>query len=222
MAYGFLASQADPSLFFLHSQDVHLYLLIYVDDIVITASQLSVIDQLIRDLSHAFPVKDLGTLSYFLGVEVDHSSIGLFLSQRQYINDLLLKSNMLLAKPISTPMVASLKLSNFDATNFEDGTLYVIWLVGFNICHQQDYIFPLQSISSVSLCTFQKLFTRLMSKGCFSTLRVQLILVSFSRSSRGYKSTPIVMLIGVGAPMITDQPKASVCTLDHTLSLRAP
>lgn len=74
--------------------------------------------------SHAFLVKDLGTLSYFLGVEVDHSSVGFFFSHRQHINDLLLKSNMLLAKLISTPKAASLKLSNFDATNFEDGTLY--------------------------------------------------------------------------------------------------
>lgn len=99
--YSFIASQADPSLFILHHGDIHIYLLIYVDDIVITAPKPTVIDVLITDLSHFFLLKDLGKMSYFLGVEVDYTSTGLILSQWQYIKNLLLKSNMFTAKPIS-------------------------------------------------------------------------------------------------------------------------
>ncbi|KAF5476985.1 hypothetical protein F2P56_003667, partial [Juglans regia] len=121
--YGFVASQSDPSLFILHRGDLHIFLLIYVDDMVITSSHPHAIDVVIRDLSMTFPVKDLGSLSYFLGLEVDYCDSSIILSQRKYIKDLLARSNMLQAKSISSPMAASLKLSQFDAPAFDDYTL---------------------------------------------------------------------------------------------------
>lgn len=78
----------------------HISLLVYIDDIVIIASNSQLIDCLITDLGSAFPIKDLGQLFYFLGVEVDHTPSGLLLSQCKYIKNLLLKSNMLFVKPI--------------------------------------------------------------------------------------------------------------------------
>lgn len=96
----------------------------YVDDIVITASTTDVVDTLIWDLKSAFPIKDFGQLSFFLGVEVDHTPTGLLLSQCKYIKDLLLKNNMHLAQPVSTLMASYLKLSKFDTPTFDDGTLY--------------------------------------------------------------------------------------------------
>ncbi|XP_042958218.1 uncharacterized mitochondrial protein AtMg00810-like [Carya illinoinensis] len=101
-----------------------MYLLIYVDDIVITSSKQSAITNLISDLGLAFPVKDLGSLSFFLGIEVDYTAGGLVLSQRKYIKHLLSRSNMLHAKPMTSPMAVSLKLSKFDTPDFEDVTLY--------------------------------------------------------------------------------------------------
>jgi hypothetical protein len=62
-------------------------------------------------------VKDLGTLSYFLGIEVHTVDGGLALCQRKYILDLLKKANMSLAKACTTPMAVSDKLSK------ESGTL---------------------------------------------------------------------------------------------------
>ena len=50
-------------------------------------------------------MKDLGSLYYFLGVEVQHNSQGLFLSQTKYALDLLQRADMIEAKPISTPFV---------------------------------------------------------------------------------------------------------------------
>lgn len=130
--YVFNSSRADPSLFILNQSNVHIYFLVYVDDIVITASHSSIIDSLIQNLDCAFPVKDLGSLFYFLGVEVDHTSTGLMLSQRKYIKTLPTQSNMLLAKRISSPMAASFKLSKFDSPNFEDVTLYQSIVVVFS------------------------------------------------------------------------------------------
>lgn len=66
-----------------------LYILIYVDDIIIIGSSTSAVSHLIAQLRDDFAVKDLGPLSYFLGIQVSHTSKGLFLSQKKYISDLL-------------------------------------------------------------------------------------------------------------------------------------
>lgn len=59
----------------------------------------------ISSLSQRFSIKDLGDLSYFLGIEVTRTSQGLHLMQHRYIVDLLNKTHMLNANPIATPCV---------------------------------------------------------------------------------------------------------------------
>ncbi|KAF5477519.1 hypothetical protein F2P56_004152 [Juglans regia] len=116
-----------PELMVLSKEDKHdckIYFLVYVDDNVITSSHSSTINSLISALGRAFLVKDLGDLSFFLGVEVDHTAHGLILFQGQYIKQLLTGSKMLHTKPSNSPMAANLKLSKFDSPDFEDATLY--------------------------------------------------------------------------------------------------
>ena len=67
---GFVSSRADPSLFVLHSSAGDAYLLLYVDDIVLTASSTALLQHLQRQLSGEFSMKDLGSLHYFLGIAV--------------------------------------------------------------------------------------------------------------------------------------------------------
>ncbi|XP_057969587.1 uncharacterized mitochondrial protein AtMg00810-like [Malania oleifera] len=122
--YGFQVSKVDPSLFIFNTPAATIFLLVYVDDLVITASNSSAINTLIAAISKAFPVRDLGNLSFFLGLEIDHTTARLFISQRKYINNLLTRSNMLQCKPMSSPMAASLKLSKFDSPDFDDPVLY--------------------------------------------------------------------------------------------------
>jgi hypothetical protein len=66
----------------------------------------------------------LGDLHYFLGVEVIKLESGLLLSQRRYISDLLKKTNMHEAKPITSPMASSSMLSAFTGDPMEDSSLY--------------------------------------------------------------------------------------------------
>ena len=66
---GFQGSKADCSLFFFKSDKVQIFILIYIDDILITDSNPTVIQDVIRKLRMAFPIKDLGFLNFFLGVE---------------------------------------------------------------------------------------------------------------------------------------------------------
>lgn len=83
-----------------------IYLIVYVDDIVVTGPSLTHLNNFITSLSYRFSLKDLGNLSYFLSIEVASAPAGLFLNQTSYVNDLLTQYNMSEAKPVSTPMVA--------------------------------------------------------------------------------------------------------------------
>ncbi|CAL9017202.1 unnamed protein product [Prunus brigantina] len=77
---------------------------------------------LISLLSAKFPVKDLGPLHYFLGLEVHRSSKGIFLSQTKYACDLLKKTDFIGASPCSTPL-GSYKLDN-SGDILADATFY--------------------------------------------------------------------------------------------------
>jgi len=102
---------ADSSLFINHKPGVTLYLLVYVDDIIVTGSYPAEVSTLIATLTARFSLKDLGCLNYSLGVEVIPSTAGIFLSQRKYIIDLLHKPGMAAnTKPTSTPLYATNKL----------------------------------------------------------------------------------------------------------------
>jgi histone deacetylase 1/2 len=102
---------------------LHHIVLVYVDDIIITGSSLSHIQQLISKLNAEFALKQLGVLDYFLGIEVFHLPNGsLLLSQAKYIRDLLSKAKMETANGMPTPMASSLKLSKVGSVPVEDPT----------------------------------------------------------------------------------------------------
>ena len=109
MGFGF--SKADDSLFVKASKTSTLLILIYVDDIIITWSNEQEVEKLVDVLNSSFSLKDLGQLSYFLGIEVKAVNGGLQLSQKRYIEDLLRKTKMDNARPLPTPMISSLKLT---------------------------------------------------------------------------------------------------------------
>jgi hypothetical protein len=86
---GFVEVKSNISLFiFWHGTDT-VYLLLYVDDIVLTASSVALLQQTISALKQKFTMKDLGPLHHFLGVSVQHQADGFFLTQRQFALDIL-------------------------------------------------------------------------------------------------------------------------------------
>jgi hypothetical protein len=101
-----------------------MFILIYVDDIIITSSKPLAIDDLLLSLTHDFAVKDLGLFNFFLGVEVLSTPHVILLSQQRYIIDLLIRTKMNEAKPITTPMALTTSLSAFEGEPFPDHTLY--------------------------------------------------------------------------------------------------
>ncbi|RVW15974.1 Retrovirus-related Pol polyprotein from transposon RE2 [Vitis vinifera] len=109
--FGMLRSIADHSVFYHHnSLGQCIYLVVYVDDIVITGSDQDGIQKLKQHLFTHFQTKDLGKLKYLLGIEIAQSSSGVVLSQRKYALDILEETGMLDCKPVDTPMDPNVKL----------------------------------------------------------------------------------------------------------------
>ncbi|RVW64718.1 Retrovirus-related Pol polyprotein from transposon RE1 [Vitis vinifera] len=109
--FGMLRSTADHSVFYHHnSLGQCIYLVVYVDDIVITGSDQDGIQKLKQHLFTHFQTKDLGKLKYFLGIEITQSNSGVVLSQRKYALDILEETGMLDCKPVDTPMDPNVKL----------------------------------------------------------------------------------------------------------------
>jgi hypothetical protein len=72
-----------------------MFMLIYVDDIIVTSSSQEVVVALLEDLKKDFALKDLGDLHYFLGIEVKRDKEGLVLSQEKYAKDILSRVGMM-------------------------------------------------------------------------------------------------------------------------------
>ena len=121
---GFTASQADSSLFTYFDGSTILYLLIYVDDILITGNTNAHLSQFITQLGTHFAMKDLGPLHYFLGMEVSRTPSAFYLTQSKYILELLQNTNMADAKPISTPVPSGKRLSLYDGEPLSDGSSF--------------------------------------------------------------------------------------------------
>ncbi|KAJ3708562.1 hypothetical protein LUZ61_012267 [Rhynchospora tenuis] len=124
LSHNFISSQADNSLFILHKGATTIYLLVYVDDIIITGNDNVAIHTLMKSLDDQFSIKNLGQLNYFLGIEVIHHNSGMHLSQTRYLSKLLEKALMHTAKPCNTPMQAGNQLSKFSGTKLQDPQQY--------------------------------------------------------------------------------------------------
>lgn len=124
LSVGFRKSRADPSLFVYNHHNVLAYLLVYVDDFVLTGNNSSFLTQFVSTLSNRFSLKDLGPLHHFLGVEVIPTKSGLFLSQHRHVQDLLTQFRMDGAKEVATPLNPSVTLSLHDGSASIDPTPY--------------------------------------------------------------------------------------------------
>jgi len=91
-----------------------MFLLVYVDDIIVASSSSKATAALLKDLNAKFALKDLGDLHYFLGIEVHKIREGVLLTQEKYTLDLLKRVGMENCKPTNTSMSSSEKLSAFD------------------------------------------------------------------------------------------------------------
>lgn len=122
---GFLASKTDVSLFFFSQDAACVYLLVYVDDILVMGNDSKLMTNLLAKLSVAFKIRDLGELGFFLGIEMVKQGTSVLLSQQRYMSDILKRAGMAECKPLATPISTTRSASSvLDADPFDDPTRY--------------------------------------------------------------------------------------------------
>ncbi|WVY93382.1 hypothetical protein V8G54_032470 [Vigna mungo] len=122
--FGMTRSEADHSVFYRHSSAGCIYLIVYVDDIVLTGSDYLGISQMKQHICHHFQTKDLGKLRYFLGIEVAQSNDGIVICQRKYALDILEETGLMNCKSVETPMDPNIKLLPNQGEPFSDPERY--------------------------------------------------------------------------------------------------
>ncbi|XP_042505495.1 uncharacterized mitochondrial protein AtMg00810-like [Macadamia integrifolia] len=109
------------------------FILIYVDDVLVTGSSSAIIPWLFQKLATKFSIKDLGPLHFFLGIEAIHQMGGLLLSQSRYIGDLLHQVGMVDCKLVKTIMAITMKPSTNGGVPMVNPTQYrsIVWALKY-------------------------------------------------------------------------------------------
>ena len=122
--YGFQPSRANMSLFIYHTTSEVFILLVYVDDILVIGSSQKLISHFISYLHDKFALRDLGPLSYFLGIQAHRQGSILHLNQQKYITDLISRTHMENSKPTPTPGSLGCTLSQSDGVPLSNPSKY--------------------------------------------------------------------------------------------------
>ena len=124
-----------------------------MDDIIVTGDDHEEIQNLKSKLTKEFKIKDLGSLRYFLGIEVAWSKEGLYVSQRKYILDLLEHIGMLSCKPLDTPIDHNNKLRiNLDGVLVDERRYQRLVGKLIETCLIQGQTLHILSVSWVNSC----------------------------------------------------------------------
>ena len=121
---GYMASHYDSVLFLRRTDKGNILLLLYVDDMIITSDDLSGIQELKDFLSQQFEMKDLGYLSYFLGLEITHFTDGLYITQAKYAFDFLSRAGLTDSKTVDTPVELNAHLTPSGGKPLSNPSLY--------------------------------------------------------------------------------------------------
>jgi hypothetical protein len=120
----FIKAKSDMSLFIYQCGDDTVYLLLYIDDIVLTSCTTDLLQRTIIALQREFAMKDLGPLHHFLGITAERRAQGLFIHQHQYAIKILERADMSDYMPCSMPIDTQEKLYKGDMPPITEVTSY--------------------------------------------------------------------------------------------------
>jgi hypothetical protein len=108
----FTVSDNDPCEYTLNTSNGQLIILFWVDDIILASNNMTLIDDMKRDLGERFKMDDRGELRWFLGIDFKHLQDGsIVMSQERYIESIIHRSKLQDCNPVDTPAEKGLQLS---------------------------------------------------------------------------------------------------------------
>lgn len=121
----------------------------YIDDIVVTGNNAPFISQLKLHLKQVFSIKDLGHLSFFLGLELSYSTTGIMVTQQKFSKELLRDSGLTNLPHHVTPLPLNHKLSAHDSPLYPNPTLYrsLVGKLNFLTYTRPDLSYSVQALS---------------------------------------------------------------------------
>ncbi|XP_065624674.1 secreted RxLR effector protein 161-like [Quercus suber] len=144
-----MASHYDSALFLRCIDKCTILLLLYVDDMIIISDDLNGIQELKAFLSQQFEMKDLGYLSYFLDLEISHSTDELYITQAKYASELLFRAGLTNSKTADTPVELNAHLTPSGGKPLSNPSLYrrvIGSLVYLTVTHP-DISYAVQQVS---------------------------------------------------------------------------
>ena len=213
LSIGFQTSKGDTSLFILSLNGALIYLLVYVDNILLTGSNLVMLHRLIMLLQSEFKLQDLGFVHFFLGIEVKSSAMGILLSQHKYALDIIQRAGMASCKPVDTPLSASSKLGLVPGTLYSDPTRYrqIIGALQYLTFTRPDICYAINKV-----CQFMhaplRIIGLLLNVSCV-TSRLQQPIVCTSLGILSCLFMVSQMLIGLAVLTIANPQVVTLCTL---------
>ena len=111
---GFVRSNVDHYVYYKQVGNHFIYVVLYVDDMLLVGNNMDVIKEVKMQLSSKFDMKDLGAASLILGMEIKRNRADrkLWLNQRKYIETILHRFNMQECKPVKVPILVGVRLSS--------------------------------------------------------------------------------------------------------------
>ena len=125
MKEGFERSSYEHTLFIKRGKNTILIVSLYVDDLIFTGNDLTMMQGFKSSMKKEFEMTDLGEMRYFLGIEVCQNAEGVHISQKKYAEKILQKFGLEACNGVKNPIVpGSMVLSTEEEGNQADGTLF--------------------------------------------------------------------------------------------------
>ena len=150
---GFVKSDADPCVFVKTDEAGSIILLVWVDDIILAVTSDEVMNDIKKVLKDRFDMKDLGPISFFLGIQFIHKEKKIIMNQSRYLSNVLRRFDMEACKPRSTP--CEINPSSYDTEECIDEPKYrelVSSLVFAMTCTRPDLCYVVTKLSQHLSC----------------------------------------------------------------------
>ena len=126
---GFAKSFSKSTLYVKQNGAINLIISLYVDDLLVTGNNTSLVEKFKQEMMEVFEMTDLGLMTFFLGMEIKQDEHEVFICQKKYAKEILKKFKLEECKEMSTLMNQKEKLCKEDVIDKID-QVYFRSLIG--------------------------------------------------------------------------------------------